>query len=368
MRVVAVMGTRPEAIKLAPVLTELRARRVDSLVVSTGQHREMLDQMLEQFELEVDVELDVMRPAQRLADLTAELVRGLGATFAELRPDWVLVQGDTSTTLCGALAAFYEGTPVAHLEAGLRTGNERSPFPEEANRRLVARLATLHLCPTRRNADNLLLEGVPEERVLVTGNTVVDALLWAVERARLIRPPIARIRRRRILLTLHRRESHGEAMRAVCRAVRELCARGDVEVVFPVHRSPAVRDVVIPELTGVEGVHLCDPLDYLSVVHLLDSCDLVLSDSGGLQEEAPALGKPMLVLRDTTERLEAVEAGVARLVGTDADAILGAAGGLLDDPQAYAAMARPANPFGDGRASARVVGALVERHALANTA
>jgi UDP-N-acetylglucosamine 2-epimerase (non-hydrolysing) len=287
---------------------------------------------------------------------------------AELRPDWVLVQGDTSTTLCGALSAFYERTPVAHVEAGLRTGDEHSPFPEEANRRLVSKLATLHLCPTRRNADNLLGEGVPEDRVLVTGNTVVDALLWAVERARAIVPPIARVRRRRILVTVHRRESHGEAMRSVCRAVRALCRRGDVEVVFPVHHSPAVREVVLPELRGVEGVTLCEPLDYLSIVHLLDSCDIVLSDSGGLQEEAPALGKPVLVLRDTTERVEAVEAGVARLVGTDPEAILGAAGGLLDDPRAYAAMARPANPFGDGRASARVVGALEERHALARRA
>jgi UDP-N-acetylglucosamine 2-epimerase (non-hydrolysing) len=357
------MGTRPEVIKLAPVVTELRrSRGAECLVVSTGQHREMLDQMLEQFEVEADVELAVMRPAQRLADLTAELMRGLGTVVAELRPDWVLVQGDTSTTLCGALSAFYERTPVAHVEAGLRTGDEQSPFPEEANRRLVSRLATLHLCPTRRNADNLLVEGVPEDRVLVTGNTVVDALLWAVERARAIRPPIARIRHRRILLTVHRRESHGDAMRSVCRAVRALCRRGDVEVVFPVHHSPAVREVVVPELDGVEGVILCEPLDYLSIVHLLDSCDLVLSDSGGLQEEAPALGKPVLVLRDTTERLEAVEAGVARLVGTDPDAILGVAGGLLDDARAYAAMARPANPFGDGRASARVVGALEERH------
>jgi UDP-N-acetylglucosamine 2-epimerase (non-hydrolysing) len=360
------MGTRPEVIKLAPVVSELRrSGRAECLVVSTGQHGEMLDQMLEQFEVEADVDLAVMRPAQGLSDLTAELMRGLGAVVAELRPDWVLVQGDTSTTLCGALAAFYEGTPVAHVEAGLRTGDERSPFPEEANRRLVSRLATLHLCPTNRNADNLLVEGVPEDRVLVTGNTVVDALLWAVERARAIRPPIARLRHRRILLTVHRRESHGEAMRAVCRAVRALCRRGDVEVVFPVHHSPAVREVVIPELDGVEGVTLCEPLDYLSIVHLLDSCDIVLSDSGGLQEEAPALGKPVLVLRDTTERVEAVEAGVARLVGTDPDAILGVAGGLLDDPRAYAAMARPANPFGDGRASARVVGALEERHALA---
>jgi UDP-N-acetylglucosamine 2-epimerase (non-hydrolysing) len=362
MRVAAVMGTRPEVIKLAPVVSELRRRgRAECVVVATGQHREMLDQMLEQFELEVDVDLAVMRPAQRLADLTAELVRGLGETVDEVRPDWVLVQGDTSTAFCGALAAFYDDTPVAHVEAGLRTGHHRSPFPEEANRRLVARLATLHLCPTPSNAANLRGEGVAESSIVVTGNTVVDALLWAVERARAMEPPVRRLRPRRILLTIHRRESHGAAMRAVCGAVRGLCARGDVEVVFPVHRSPAVREVVVPELSGVEGVQLCEPVDYLSAVHLLDSCDLVLSDSGGLQEEAPALGKPVLVLRETTERGEAVDAGVARLVGTDPDAILAAVQALLDDPVAYAAMARRANPFGDGRASARVVTALEQR-------
>ena len=362
MRVVAVLGTRPEVIKLAPVVAELReTQAAECIVVSTGQHREMLDQMLQQFELDVDVELAVMRPAQRLADLTAELVRGLGATVADLRPDWVLVQGDTSTTFCGALAAFYERVPVAHVEAGLRTGDDRSPFPEEANRRLVARLASLHLCPTVRNARNLLSEAIPADRVVVTGNTVVDALLWAVDRARALEPPVPRLRPRRILLTVHRRESHGGGLLAVCQAVRALARRGDVEIVFPVHRSPAVRELVLPELAGVDGVQLCDPLDYLELVHLLDSCDLVLSDSGGLQEEAPALGKPVLVLRGTTERHEAIEAGVARLVGTDPLAIVRSAQDLLDDPAAYVAMARATNPFGDGRASARVVEALEER-------
>ncbi len=362
MRVVAVLGTRPEVIKLAPVVAELRRNRgAECIVVATGQHRELLDQMLAQFELQADIDLDVMSPEQRLADLTAELVRGLGGAIASLRPDWILVQGDTSTAFCGALAAFYESVPVAHVEAGLRTSDERTPFPEEANRRLVARLANVHFCPTRRNADNLRSEGVPEDRVLVTGNTVIDALLWAVERARLLRPPVPSTRPRRILLTLHRRESHGEAMRRVCHAVRRLAGRGDVELVFPVHRSPAVRRVVVPELAGVEGVHLIEPLDYLSTVHVLDSCQLVLSDSGGLQEEAPALGKPVLVLRHSTERPEAVEAGTARLVGTEEDAIVEAANELLDDADAYAAMARPESPFGDGRASERVVEALEKR-------
>lgn len=369
MKVVTILGTRPEVIKLAPVITELRrSRRTESVVVSTGQHRELLDQMLDQFELATDIDLGVMRPQQRLSDLTAELVRGLGNTLAEVRPDWVLVQGDTSTTLCGALAAFYETVPVAHVEAGLRSGHNHSPFPEEVNRKVVACLASLHLCPTPGSAENLIGEGVPEERVFVTGNTVIDALLWAVERARLLQSPVPRTRRHRILLTLHRRESQGEAMRTVCEAVRALARRGDTEIVFPVHPSPAVRDVVTPQLANVEGVYLCEPLDYLSLVQVLDSCDLVLTDSGGLQEEAPTLGKPVLVLRDRTERPEAVEAGVARLVGTNPAVIVNVVARLLDDPVEYAAMAHPENPFGDGQASGRIVRALVEQSALSRAA
>jgi UDP-N-acetylglucosamine 2-epimerase (non-hydrolysing) len=361
MRVTTILGTRPEVIKLAPVIRELRRTpETECVLVATGQHREMLDQMLDVFELEADVDLGVMRPDQRLSDLTAELMRGLGNTVAATRPDWVLVQGDTSTTLCGALAAFYESVPVAHVEAGLRTGHPRAPFPEEANRRLVTRLADLHLCPTPRSAANLVAESVPADRVRVTGNTVIDALLWAVERARLLPPPVPRTRPRRILLTLHRRESHGHAIRQVCAVVRELAQRHDTEVVFPVHRSPAVRAVVLPALTGVDGVHLCEPLDYLDLVHVLDSSDLVLTDSGGIQEEAPTLGKPVLVLRDRTERPEAVEAGVARVVGTKPAVVHAAVTTLLDDPLAYRAMAHPENPFGDGRASARVVSALAK--------
>ena len=362
MKVVTIMGTRPEAIKLAPVINELRRMPdTETVVVSSGQHRELLDQMLEQFEIAPDIDLGMMRPQQQLSDLTADLIRGLGETLAALRPDWVVVQGDTTTALCGALAAFYETVPVAHVEAGLRTGNDLSPFPEEANRRLVACLASLHLCPTPGSASNLIREAVPAERVVVTGNTVIDSLLWAVERARLLQPPVPRTRLRRILLTVHRRESHGEAIAGVCEAVRTLALRSDTEIVFPVHRNPAVLDVVMPRLSGVEGVQLCKPLDYLSLVNVLDSCDLVLTDSGGLQEEAPTLGKPVLVLRDTTERPEAVEAGVARLVGTDPFVIVNAAETLLDDAAAYAAMALPQNPFGDGQASRRIVQTLAEQ-------
>jgi UDP-N-acetylglucosamine 2-epimerase (non-hydrolysing) len=362
MKVMTILGTRPEAIKLAPVINELRRTPdTETVVVSSGQHRELLDQMLEQFEIAPDIELGMMRPQQQLSDLTADLIRGLGKTFVGLRPDWVVVQGDTTTALCGALAAFYETVPVAHVEAGLRTGNDLSPFPEEANRRLVARLASLHLCPTPGSATNLIREAVPEERVVVTGNTVIDSLLWAVERARLMPPPVPRTRLRRILLTVHRRESHGEAIGRVCEAVRTVARRGDAEIVFPVHRNPAVLDVVMPRLSGVEGVQLCKPLEYLSLVNILDSCDLVLTDSGGLQEEAPTLGKPVLVLRDTTERPEAVEAGVARLVGTDPRVIVNAVETLLDDAGAYAAMALPQNPFGDGQASRRIVQTLAEQ-------
>jgi len=368
MRVVAVMGTRPEVIKLAPVVAELQRRPSTEIVlVSSGQHREMLDQMLGLFGLVPDVDLGVMRVDQRLCELTSELIRGLGATLASITPDWVLVQGDTTTTLCGALAGFYAGVPVAHVEAGLRSGDNRAPFPEEGNRRLVAPLARLHFCPTPASARNLAAESVPSERVRVTGNTVIDALLWAVARVREL-PAVPRARARRILLTVHRRENHGEALREVARAARALAARGDTEIVFPMHRSPAVRHVVVPELAGVPGVQLREPLDYLDLVRVLDSCDLVLTDSGGLQEEGPTLGKPVLVLRETTERPEAVEAGVAQLVGTHAQTVYEAAARLLDDPVAYAAMARPENPYGDGRASSRIVEALLDAQQLARAA
>jgi UDP-N-acetylglucosamine 2-epimerase (non-hydrolysing) len=362
VKIAVVLGTRPEAIKLAPVVHCLDATEdVDCLVVSTGQHRELLDPMLALFRIQPDVELDAMQPNQRLAELTSELVRRLAKTFRDEQPDWVLVQGDTTTTFCGALAAFYEGVPVGHVEAGLRTHDLRSPFPEEANRTLTGTLASLHFCPTRRNAANLLRQGVAEAGVRVTGNTGIDALLWAAGRAKALPCMLPQTRPRRILLTLHRRESHGDPIRRLCHAVTALAARGDTEIVFPVHANPAVRDVVVAQLSNVPGVRLCEPLDYLTLVQVLTTSDLVLTDSGGLQEEAPALGKPVLVLRETTERGEAVDAGVAQLVGTDPTAVLAAATRLLDDPDAYAAMAHAENPFGDGTASFAVVDALLER-------
>lgn len=362
MRVAVVLGTRPEAIKLAPVVHRLDAvEELDCIVVSTGQHRELLEPMLSLFRIQPDVELDVMRPNQQLPELTSELVRGIADTLRAEQPDWVLVQGDTTTTFTAALAAFYEGIPIGHVEAGLRTHDLEAPFPEEANRRLVGALAALHFCPTPRNAANLMREGVSDDHILVTGNTGIDALLWAVEHARRLTPLLPKRRERRVLLTLHRRESHGEPIRRLCHVVAALAARGDTEVVFPVHANPAVRDVVVPQLRRVAGVELCEPLDYLSLVQVLDSADLVLTDSGGLQEEAPTLGKPVLVLRETTERGEAVDAGVAKLVGTDPSSVYAAAAKLLDDPAAYAAMTHAENPFGDGTASRAIVESLVQR-------
>jgi UDP-N-acetylglucosamine 2-epimerase (non-hydrolysing) len=357
MRVSVVLGTRPEAIKLAPVIRAFGEQPgCECMVVSTGQHREMLDPMLAAFGIEPDVELAAMRPRQSLSGLTALLVESLGETFREEQPDAVLVQGDTTSAFCGALAAFYESIPVGHVEAGLRTGDLRSPFPEEANRRLVGTLARWHFCPTPASRRNLLAEGVPAQRIFVTGNTVIDALLWARGRAGGQVP--LKTRPRRILLTLHRRENQGETMRGLAMAIRDLAARGDVDVVFPVHLNPAVREVVMPLLSEVEGVHLCEPLGYFAFVDALDSADLVLTDSGGLQEEAPSLGKPVLVLRGTTERPEAVSAGVARLVGTDRGAVYRAACELLDSPDIYRAMACAANPFGDGHAAERIVAEL----------
>ncbi|MFD8333243.1 non-hydrolyzing UDP-N-acetylglucosamine 2-epimerase [Streptomyces solisilvae] len=354
-----VLGTRPEAIKLAPVVRAMAASaRFQPVVVTTGQHREMLQQMLGLLGVGVKTDLAVMRDRQRLSELTARLVDGLGTVIRAERPDLVVVQGDTTTALCGALAAFYERTPVAHVEAGLRTGVLDNPFPEELNRRMIGRVARWHFAPTDRSAAQLRAEGVPPQQVITTGNTVIDNLLWVLEEG--AGRSAFRTAHRKVLLTLHRRENQGERMRAMGAALRRLADRGDVELVLPLHRSPAVREALLPELDGHPGVRVVDPLDYLDFAATLADCDLVLTDSGGIQEEAPSLGKPALVLRTTTERPEAVEAGAARLVGTDPDAILTAAGRLLDDPEEYSRMAGAGNPFGDGRAADRIMARLTE--------
>lgn len=359
VRAMLVLGTRPEAIKLAPVARAMAGSELfEPIVVTTGQHREMLQQMLGLLGVDVRVALDVMRNRQQLSDLTARLVARLGEVMREQRPDLVVVQGDTTTALVGALAAFYEKIPVAHVEAGLRTGVIDNPFPEELNRSLIGRIARWHFAPTPAAARHLTDEGVPAEQVFTTGNTVIDNLLWVLAEG--TGTSAFRTQARRILVTLHRRENQGERMRGMSRALRKLAGRGDVEIVLPLHKSPAVRDALLPGLDGHTGIRLVEPLDYLDFATTLAECDLVLTDSGGIQEEAPSLSKPALVLRTTTERPEAVEAGATRLIGTDPDAIVTWAERLLDDPAEYRRMASAGNPFGDGQATARVLAQLAE--------
>ncbi|MFF7067717.1 UDP-N-acetylglucosamine 2-epimerase (non-hydrolyzing) [Streptomyces pseudovenezuelae] len=359
VRAMLVLGTRPEAIKLAPVARAMAAgSQFEPIVVTTGQHREMLHQMLGLLYVDVRIALDVMRRRQQLSDLTARLVRDLGGVMREQRPDLVLVQGDTTTALAGALAAFYEKIPVAHVEAGLRTGVIDNPFPEELNRSLIGRIARWHFAPTPAAARHLTGEGIPEEQVFVTGNTVIDNLMWVLAEG--TGTSAFGGAAKRILVTLHRRENQGERMRGMGRALTRLAARGDVEIVLPLHKSPAVREVLLPELEGQRGISLVEPLGYLDFAATLAECDLVLTDSGGIQEEAPSLSKPALVLRTTTERPEAVEAGAARLIGTDPEAIVSWANRLLDDPAEYRRMATAGNPFGDGTASARILSQLAE--------
>ncbi len=364
-----VFGTRPEAIKLAPLVLALRDDPdLRPVVCVTAQHREMLDQVLAIFGIAPDADLDLMRPDQTLAGLTARAVAGIDAWLADARPDLVLVQGDTTTVFCAALAAFYRGIPVGHVEAGLRTGNLHSPFPEEANRVLTSRLADLHFAPTAGARDHLLREGVPAERIFVTGNTVIDALHLVIEQVRRDPPPVPGLDERElrgdrplVLVTGHRRENFGPGFQRVCRALTRLAdAFPDHLFVYPVHLNPNVQRPVHAILSGRDNVLLIDPLPYLPFVRLMDRATLILTDSGGVQEEAPGLGKPVLVTRETTERPEAVTAGTVKLVGTDEERIVAEATRLLTDPEAYAAMARAVNPYGDGKATGRIVAACRE--------
>ncbi|MBM3676442.1 MAG: UDP-N-acetylglucosamine 2-epimerase (non-hydrolyzing) [Actinobacteria bacterium] len=361
--VLSVFGTRPEAIKMAPIVRELARfpEEIVSRVCVTAQHRGMLDEVLDLFEIRPDHDLDVMRPGQSPTKVAAAVLHGLEGVLGAERPDWVLVQGDTTTAAFGGLAAFYAGARVAHVEAGLRSHVAREPFPEELNRRVAAVVSDLHFAPTVRSRQNLLHEGIRDETIVVTGNSVVDALAMARRTARPAfvalagLPPRARI----VTVTAHRRESFGVPLLRICAAVRRLVARfPDVQVVFPVHPNPSVRPVVEAELGTLDRVTLTEPLDYRSMVELLERSTLVLTDSGGLQEEAPSLGKPVLVLRDVTERVEGVEAGTVRLVGTDADAIVEEAALLLASQSAYEAMSRRVNPYGDGLAAKRIVAVL----------
>jgi UDP-N-acetylglucosamine 2-epimerase (non-hydrolysing) len=360
MKVLFVFGTRPEAIKLAPVIKKLSGRpNFDCKICVTGQHREMLAQVLELFDLQPDWNLDLMRPDQDLAYLTGAALSGISEVLDAFRPDRVFVQGDTTTTFAGALAGFYHRIPVAHVEAGLRTDNIYSPWPEEVNRRLVSHIADLHFAPTARARENLLREGVASDRILVTGNTGIDALLWVSDlldsradlRSRFEALLPAHFEGRRvILMTGHRRESFDGGIARVCGAMARIASRSDVAVVFPVHRNPNVRRAIEP-LHRHPNVLLSGPVDYPELVFLLKRCHLVVTDSGGIQEEAPSFGKPVLVTRDTTERPEAMELGLGQLVGTDEQRLYTEMSALLDDPDAYARMSRVANPYGDGHAS-----------------
>jgi UDP-N-acetylglucosamine 2-epimerase (non-hydrolysing) len=359
VRALLIVGTRPEAIKLAPVMRQMRdSDEFDPVLVSTGQHREMLDQMWDVLDVRPDVDVAIMRERQSLPALTARLVEALSAEIGAAQPDVVIVQGDTTSAMAAAMASFYDHVPVAHVEAGLRSGRMDNPFPEELNRKIVATIARWHFAPTALAAGNLRREGVHPATIVVTGNTVIDNLLWM--RMRGTGASSFRTDLKRVLVTMHRRESQGVVMQRVAASLVRLAERGDVEIVLPMHKSPAVRDSLAPVLAGQRNVRLLEPLDYQDFVSTMAASDVILTDSGGIQEEAPSLGKPVLVLRETTERPEAIDAGTARLVGTDPDVVFRESARLLDDPAAYAAMAQAANPIGDGAAAERILRHLAQ--------
>lgn len=374
IKVLTVFGTRPEAIKMAPVVQAVAADpRLEGRVCVTAQHRDMLDQVLDLFELKPDWDLDLMRPGQSLHGLTARVLEGMAPVLEAEKPDIVLVHGDTTTTLAATLAAFYSRVPVGHVEAGLRTGDLSAPFPEEANRVLADKLCHLHFAPTTGSRDNLLAEGMAPERVFVTGNTVIDALLWVRDRVRCspadadraalgpVYDLVTQGQQRMILVTGHRRESFGEGFRNICAALRQVAlAHPDVHLVYPVHLNPNVQTPVNETLRDLPNVHLLGPLDYRPFVRLMDRCTFILTDSGGIQEEAPSLGKPVLVMREVTERPEGVASGTVRLVGTATERIVAQCEALLGDSGDYEAMQRAHNPYGDGQASRRIADAIVQ--------
>lgn len=371
MKVLTVFGTRPEAIKMATLALQLAEdKRFDARVCVTAQHREMLDQVLSLFELTPDYDLDLMKPGQDLADVTSGILQGMRGVFADFRPDMVLVHGDTATTFAASLAAYYHQIPVGHVEAGLRTGDLYSPWPEEANRKLTGALAAKHFAPTETSKQNLLREGLDPSTIHVTGNTVIDALLEVVHKldgttlAGQLQERFSFLEddKRLVLVTGHRRESFGDGFERICKALAETAqTHPDVQVVYPVHLNPNVREPVNRLLAGIDNIHLIEPQDYLPFVYLMNRASVILTDSGGIQEEAPSLGKPVLVMRNTTERPEAVEAGAVKLVGTNVDVITSELAQLLTDADAYRAMSYAHNPYGDGKACRRIMDALVQR-------
>ena len=374
MKLLTVFGTRPEAIKMAPVVRQLTEDpRFEAAICVTAQHREMLDQVLNLFSITPDFDLDIMREGQNLADITCAILKQLGPVIERFRPQRILVHGDTTTTLTASLAAYYHKVPVGHVEAGLRTGNIYSPWPEEINRCVAGVIGDLHFAPTDSSRDNLLREGKAADSVFVTGNTVIDALLYIVERleqdpalarAAAAGLPTIEAGRKLVLVTGHRRESFGEGFEQICRALATLAQRDDVAVVYPVHLNPNVQEPVHRILGDYPNIHLIEPQEYLSFVYLMKASYLVLTDSGGIQEEAPTLGKPVLVMREVTERPEAVTVGTVRLVGTDSEKIVATATTLLDDEAAYRQMSFAHNPYGDGRARYRIADAIAGVHGL----
>ena len=363
LRIMSVFGTRPEAIKMAPLVKELASREeIESLCCVTAQHRQMLDSVMKVFDLRADCDLDIMTPRQTLSSITSKCLTGMDGAIERLKPDMILVHGDTSTTFAGALSAFYHQVPVGHVEAGLRTYDKYSPFPEEMNRRLVTAIADLYFCPTKNNRDNLLKEGV-EKGIFITGNTVIDALRTTVRSDYVFATQklneLDYANRKVILVTCHRRENYGEPMKNIMLALRQIAEQNeDVELVYPVHLSPVVREAVDAYLRGAPRVHLIEPLPADEMHNIMARCYMVLTDSGGLQEEAPALGKPVLVMRRETERPEAVEAGTVKLCGVVQDDIVTMAERLIRDRNAYEKMAHAVNPYGDGKACARIADAI----------
>lgn len=374
VKVLTVFGTRPEAIKMAPLVQALaQDPAFESRLCVTAQHREMLDQVLRLFRLQPDYDLNIMRPEQGLTEITCRILEGMKTVLLDFKPDIVLVHGDTTTTLAASLAAFYQQIPVGHVEAGLRTGDLASPWPEEGNRKLTGHLARLHFTPTARSRQNLLQENLPDARIIVTGNTVIDALLWVRDRvlddtslnAELAaRYPFLDPAKKLVLVTGHRRESFGGGFERICSALAQIARQHpQAQIVYPVHLNPNVSEPVNRILSGIENIILIEPQEYLPFVWLMNRAWLILTDSGGIQEEAPSLGKPVLVMRDTTERPEAVDAGTVRLVGTDIARIVASVGELLRDDEAWQAMSHAHNPYGDGKACGRILQALKDNRA-----
>ena len=361
MKILIIFGTRPEAIKIAPLVLKLR-QELDIKVCVTGQHREMLDQVLKLFKIIPDYDLNLMKPNQNLANLTGEVLNGVTSILREEEFDWVLVQGDTTSAMAGAMAAFFQKVPVGHVEAGLRTYNLESPFPEELNRQLTSKMAKLHFAPTIESKRNLLKEGFSENNISITGNTVIDALHWVLEHSSPMDVvlPFELQQSRMILVTGHRRENFGSGFQQICEALRIIALKQpDIQIVYPVHLNPNVREPVNRILSNLPNIHLTEPLDYQQFVHLMNQSTLILTDSGGVQEEAPSLGKPVLVMRDTTERPEAVDAGTVKLVGVNQQTIVDETMRLLSNSDEYQKMAYAHNPYGDGTASDKILDALL---------